>query len=67
MQEESAAWASLRLGMTWSVVLACSRNGDEASMTTAMERTSPDCGPWRHIKDIHLSPENKGKPFWTGE
>lgn len=27
------------------------------------ERTGPDCGPCRHIKDIHLSPKSKGKPF----
>lgn len=27
------------------------------------ERTGPDCGLCRHVKDTHLSPKSKGKPF----
>jgi len=29
--------------------------------------TGPDWGPCRQVKDIHLSPKNKGKPFWIGD
>lgn len=29
--------------------------------------TGPDWGPCRQVKDIHLSPKNKRKPFWIGD